>query len=237
MREFMETVVYGSEGKPIKIKIGINYGRVIAGVIGYHKPQFSLVGDTVNTTSRVCSTGLVSRITISDAAYVYVKDNPFVFGKRIVPAKGKGDIVTWIVEKLIAKKNKINQKFKNIVNKHKEEIHELFLAISDTKTIDSQPLNDHENKTLKSAKDRGSLITKIQFDAKIIKAKIAQQLALDEVVVIKHDDDKESSERDFVEEHLQDDKIDLGDQLLKPHKLFLTFPRNQSVSSQEFEDL
>ena len=39
------------------VKIGIHYGYVIAGVIGDHKPQFSLIGDTVNTTSRLCSTG------------------------------------------------------------------------------------------------------------------------------------------------------------------------------------
>lgn len=85
MREFMDTVTYGLEGKPIKIKIGINYGRVIAGVIGFHKPQFSLIGDTVNTTSRVCSTGLVSRITISDAAYVHVKRSEYHFAQRVVP--------------------------------------------------------------------------------------------------------------------------------------------------------
>ncbi len=93
MREFMETVVYGDEGKPIKIKIGVNYGRVIAGVIGFHKPQFSLIGDTVNTTSRVCSTGLVSRITISDAAYVHVKEHPFVYARREVPVIMRFDLL------------------------------------------------------------------------------------------------------------------------------------------------
>ena len=40
-------------GKPLIMKIGVHFGKVFAGVIGYHKPQFSLIGDTVNTTSRV----------------------------------------------------------------------------------------------------------------------------------------------------------------------------------------
>jgi len=41
----------------LKIKIGIHTGPCMMGVIGYHKPQFSLIGDTVNTTSRVTTTG------------------------------------------------------------------------------------------------------------------------------------------------------------------------------------
>ena len=39
-------------GKTIQMKIGIHYGSCIYGLLGYHKPQFSLIGDTVNTTSR-----------------------------------------------------------------------------------------------------------------------------------------------------------------------------------------
>ncbi len=39
----------------MKVKIGIHSGKVISGVVGENKPQFSLVGDTVNKTSRVCS--------------------------------------------------------------------------------------------------------------------------------------------------------------------------------------
>ena len=58
--DFQQLVNETLYGRPefkqkIQIKIGIHYGRVLAGVIGFHKPQFSLIGDTVNTTSRLCS--------------------------------------------------------------------------------------------------------------------------------------------------------------------------------------
>lgn len=61
--------MWGQNGEKIKVRIGIHYGRVIAGVIGHHKPQFSLIGDTINTTSRVMSTGEDGKITISEQAF------------------------------------------------------------------------------------------------------------------------------------------------------------------------
>ena len=57
---------YGpNKDKPISIQIGIHKGRVIAGVIGYHKPQFSLIGDTINTSSRVASNANSDSLTLS----------------------------------------------------------------------------------------------------------------------------------------------------------------------------
>ena len=56
-------------GHILKLKIGIHYGPVIAGVIGYHKPQFSLIGDTINTTSRICTTASEGTITLSEEAF------------------------------------------------------------------------------------------------------------------------------------------------------------------------
>jgi class 3 adenylate cyclase len=51
MLEFTQRYSYRA-GKHLKAKIGIHYGSCIFGVLGYHKPQFSLIGDTINTTSR-----------------------------------------------------------------------------------------------------------------------------------------------------------------------------------------
>lgn len=70
---------WGEKGTRINLKIGINNGPVIAGVIGYHKPQFSLIGDTINTTSRITSTAEVNKVTISDGVYELIKRNSIEF--------------------------------------------------------------------------------------------------------------------------------------------------------------
>lgn len=96
MMNYSKKLLWGDSEKII-IKIGIHYGPVLAGVIGYHKPQFSLIGDTVNTTSRVCSTGEESTITISKAAYDRISGifKNKIFVERVVQAKGKGEIITY----------------------------------------------------------------------------------------------------------------------------------------------
>ena len=74
MMKFIDDYTYKA-GKQIKIKIGIHCGNCIYGVIGYHKPQFSLIGDTINTTSRVCTTGKSGTITLSNSAYQVFRTN------------------------------------------------------------------------------------------------------------------------------------------------------------------
>lgn len=96
-------------GKSLKIKIGIHYGTCIFGVLGYHKPQFSLIGDTINTTSRHCTTGDPGCIVLSESAWNRIKK----FSKtkvetRSVDMKGKGSVQTYVVvpeEKRKRKKN------------------------------------------------------------------------------------------------------------------------------------
>lgn len=102
INNYIKQVTWGSAGQKITLKMGIHYGKVIAGVIGDHKPQFSLIGDTVNTTSRVCSTSEKGIITLSEEAYNEVKDclQLYQFKLREVEAKGKGTLNTYQVVKV-----------------------------------------------------------------------------------------------------------------------------------------
>lgn len=72
---FIRTITWGDKENKLIGKIGIHYGNAISGVIGFHKPQFSLIGNTVNTTSRVCSTGLDDNIILSEQAFDQLKND------------------------------------------------------------------------------------------------------------------------------------------------------------------
>ena len=66
--------VRGPQGEvPFQVKIGLHAGQVIAGVVGSHKPQFSLIGDTINTTARMCALSLPNVIQISSQFYNRLK--------------------------------------------------------------------------------------------------------------------------------------------------------------------
>ena len=86
-------------GDTLQVKIGINSGPVISGVVGKHKPQFSLVGDAVNTASRMSSTfDAPNIIQISDSTKeLMLEKQGCNFEPRTVWAKGKGDMTTYLV--------------------------------------------------------------------------------------------------------------------------------------------
>ena len=105
----IEPVYLKTEDK-FSVKIGINTGPVIAGVVGEHKPQFSLVGDTINTASRMCSTIKGHDvIQISAETYKYVCDQKWEFQPSKVEAKGKGMLDTFLVTKKVRRRSKARE--------------------------------------------------------------------------------------------------------------------------------
>jgi phospholipid-transporting ATPase len=91
--------IYLKNKEVLQFNIGVNSGPVTAGVVGHHKPQFSLVGDTVNTASRMASLcPKPNTLQISEATFALIKDRTgLVFEPSQVNAKGKGLMKTFLV--------------------------------------------------------------------------------------------------------------------------------------------
>jgi adenylate cyclase len=86
---------------PIEIRIGVNSGSLIAGVIGRKKYFYALWGDMVNTASRMESHGESGKIQITRATYELVKDEFECEYIGEITVKGKGRMEAW---HLLAKK-------------------------------------------------------------------------------------------------------------------------------------
>ncbi|MEG4912565.1 adenylate/guanylate cyclase domain-containing protein [Microcoleus sp. B7-D4] len=79
------------------LRIGINIGGVVAGVIGLTKFSYDLWGDTVNVAQRMESSGIPGEIQVTSAVYDRLKDK-FLFKKRgAVEIKGKGEMMVYLL--------------------------------------------------------------------------------------------------------------------------------------------
>ncbi len=87
-------------GESFQIRIGINTGSVVAGVIGIKKFIYDLWGDAVNVASRMESSGIPGKIQVTTQTYERLQDK-FLFEERgAITVKGKGEMTTyWLIDR------------------------------------------------------------------------------------------------------------------------------------------
>ncbi|OGS77981.1 MAG: hypothetical protein A3D31_13435 [Candidatus Fluviicola riflensis] len=80
-----------------QIRIGVHTGPVVAGIVGVKKFAYDIWGDTVNTASRMESSGEPGRVNISGITHELVKDTFSCVYRGKIPAKNKGEIDMYFV--------------------------------------------------------------------------------------------------------------------------------------------
>ena len=82
---------------PLRIRIGMHTGTVVAGIVGTHKIAYDLWGDVVNIASRFETTGTPNKIHVSDAVRVRLEDDFIFEDAGEVDLKGKGMMHSWFL--------------------------------------------------------------------------------------------------------------------------------------------
>lgn len=94
---FIEKYNKNSEEK-ISIRVGLNSGKVIAGIVGIRKYIYDIFGDTVNTASRMETLSKEMSVNVSENTYALVKEK-FNFKKQdAIQVKGKGSMQTYYLD-------------------------------------------------------------------------------------------------------------------------------------------
>ncbi|XP_036453463.1 LOW QUALITY PROTEIN: adenylate cyclase type 1b [Colossoma macropomum] len=80
------------------LRVGINVGPVVAGVIGARRPQYDIWGNTVNVASRMDSTGVPGKIQVTEDVYRLLQNDYDLVCRGNVSVKGKGQMLTYFLE-------------------------------------------------------------------------------------------------------------------------------------------
>jgi class 3 adenylate cyclase len=84
---------------PFEVRIGINSGPVVAGIVGIKKFAYDIWGDTVNIASRMETSGEPGKVNISSSTYNLVKDHFICTFRGKIEAKNLGQIDMYFVER------------------------------------------------------------------------------------------------------------------------------------------
>jgi adenylate cyclase len=85
-------------GENLGIRVGIDTGPVVAGIIGRRKFMYDLWGDIVNTASRMESHGVPGKIQITERTFEHLNGRYLMTERGEVPVKGKGPMKTYFLE-------------------------------------------------------------------------------------------------------------------------------------------
>jgi class 3 adenylate cyclase len=86
-----------SDGGPVRLRIGIDSGPVVAGVIGRRRFSYDLWGDTVNTASRMQTTGVPGCIQVTQRTRELLGERYVVRERGWIQVKGKGEMRTYFL--------------------------------------------------------------------------------------------------------------------------------------------
>jgi len=90
-------VVRDRHGVPLELRIGLASGPVVGGVIGQRRILFDLWGDTVNTASRMQSSGVEGRIQVAQSTHDLLRDTHTFEEREPVVVKGLGPMTTYLL--------------------------------------------------------------------------------------------------------------------------------------------